>query len=240
MAAGRRCCVRPASPTVVSVGVGVRRRARRSAWRPGSCGWAPRPRWRALSRERGQMCMGRVSWTKAADLLRPPPVPARGHPARGLVVHALHAELPRRRGPAGRTRPRRLVPNGPALGAEVRAGHSPAPPAGPREAHGALAPGRDSGAHTGKQMYLWPRPGLGNLPVTDDDDGLAFVRPGDGGAVTRRAATLRARAHRSSSGSRVASPAPRPRPPRPRRRSWVTVRTLLQQARRARPGCARV
>jgi hypothetical protein len=86
-------------------------------------------------------------------------------------------------------------------------------------------------------------PGLGDHPAMDDE-GLAFVRPGGGGgAVIRRAATLRAGAHRSSSCSRVASPAHRPRPPRPRRprrRSSAFASRLVQQARRARSGCARV
>src|SRR5215211_1532291 len=39
-----------------------------------------------------------ASWD-AADLVRPPPLPARGHPARRPVVPPLHAEPPRRRRP---------------------------------------------------------------------------------------------------------------------------------------------
>ncbi len=34
--------------------------------------------------------MSHVGYAHAADLLRPPPVPAGGHPARGLVVRPLH------------------------------------------------------------------------------------------------------------------------------------------------------
>src|SRR3712207_1314511 len=68
-----------------------------------------------------------IACLDAAHLLRPPPipppvVPARGHPARCLVVHALHAQLPGRRGPAGRAWPRPVLRDDPAPGAEVRAG----------------------------------------------------------------------------------------------------------------------
>src|ERR687889_534933 len=42
---------------------------------------------------------------------------------------------------------RGLLRDRPALGAEVRAGDRPSPPAGPREAHGALAPRQEGGAH---------------------------------------------------------------------------------------------
>ncbi len=37
---------------------------------------------------------GHVGSADAADLLRSPPVPAGGHPARGLVVRPVHARLP--------------------------------------------------------------------------------------------------------------------------------------------------
>src|SRR5918998_1690987 len=90
---------------------------------------------------------GVVVGALAADLLCPPPVPARGHPAGRLVVPPLHAELPGRRGSAGRARARGVLRDGPALGAEVRAGHRPAPSARSAEAQPALAPRRDGGAH---------------------------------------------------------------------------------------------
>jgi hypothetical protein len=70
----------------------------------------------------------------AADLVRPPPVPARGDPACGVAVSTLHAELPGRRGSASRARARRVRRDGPALVPEVRAGHRPAPWAGRRGA----------------------------------------------------------------------------------------------------------
>src|SRR4028118_678866 len=72
-----------------------------------------------------------LSYRDAADLLaargraaapRPPPVPARHHPARDMALPVLHAQLPRRRGPAGRAWSRHFLRNGPALGAEVRSG----------------------------------------------------------------------------------------------------------------------
>jgi len=49
-----------------------------------------------------------------------PSFPSGDHPARGVAVSAVHAELPRCRGPACRTRPRRVVLNSPALGRQVR------------------------------------------------------------------------------------------------------------------------
>ena len=51
----------------------------------------------------------------------PTPIPARRHPPRRLALSALHAQLPRRRGTPGRTRPRCFVRDGPAMGPEVRA-----------------------------------------------------------------------------------------------------------------------
>ncbi|MGO1079315.1 ParB/RepB/Spo0J family partition protein [Inquilinus sp. CA228] len=44
-----------------------------------------------------------------ANFLRPSPVPARDHSACGMALSAVHFELPRCRGVAGRTRARRLL-----------------------------------------------------------------------------------------------------------------------------------
>src|SRR4051794_23706295 len=43
-----------------------------------------------------------IVYVDAADLVRPSPVPARRHPARGVALSPLHAELSGRGGPAGR------------------------------------------------------------------------------------------------------------------------------------------
>ena len=48
-----------------------------------------------VTRNSSRQRTSHVGWADAADLLRPSPVPACGHPARSLVVHALYAELPR-------------------------------------------------------------------------------------------------------------------------------------------------
>lgn len=48
-----------------------------------------------------------ITCLDAADLLRPPPIPARGHPAGSLALSPVHAELPRRGRPAGRARAQR-------------------------------------------------------------------------------------------------------------------------------------
>ena len=48
----------------------------------------------------------RLRCSNVADLVRPPPVPARDHPARDLALSPVHTELPGRRGTAGRTRRR--------------------------------------------------------------------------------------------------------------------------------------
>src|SRR5919199_2866688 len=100
-----------------------------------------------VTRNSGRERTSRVDWADAAGLLRPPPVPARGHPARGVAVPALHAQLPGCRGPAGRARARGVLRDGPALGAEVRTGLCQAAPAAPAEAQPTVAPGRDGGAH---------------------------------------------------------------------------------------------
>src|SRR5665213_1353433 len=58
----------------------------------------------------------------ADNLLRPPPLPARCDPARGLAVPALHLELPRCRGSVGRARVGDQQRDHPAMAAEIRAG----------------------------------------------------------------------------------------------------------------------
>src|SRR5215216_5977462 len=61
----------------------------------------------------------------AADLLRPPPLPARGDPARHLALCPVHLELPGRGGAPRRARARHLLRNRPSMSAEVRTGLRP-------------------------------------------------------------------------------------------------------------------
>jgi hypothetical protein len=68
------------------------------------------------------------------------------HPARGLALLSVHAQLPRRRGPACRTRARDLLRNDQALGAQIRPAFRPRA-AAPANASGLdLAPRRDGGS----------------------------------------------------------------------------------------------
>jgi hypothetical protein len=55
------------------------------------------------------------------DLVYPPPVPARDHPARRVALCVFHAQQSRRRGPARRTWAGCLLRNGATVGLEVRA-----------------------------------------------------------------------------------------------------------------------
>ena len=51
----------------------------------------------------------RVGWRDSRNLLSPPPLSPRDHPACGLAISALHAELSRRRGTPRRTGARHLL-----------------------------------------------------------------------------------------------------------------------------------
>ncbi len=58
----------------------------------------------------------------ADNLLRPPPLPARCDPARGLALPALHLEPPRCRRSVGRARDGDQQRDPPAMGPDIRAG----------------------------------------------------------------------------------------------------------------------
>src|SRR5258708_38629871 len=98
-----------------------------------------------VTRKGGRMPR-RIGSTNAADLVRPPPVPARRHPARRLAVPALHPELPRRGGSPGRAWRRSLLRDDPALGVEVRARLRPATAARSVAPRFPLAPRRAGGS----------------------------------------------------------------------------------------------
>src|SRR5215472_8586864 len=68
------------------------------------------------------------------------------HPACGLALLALHAELSRRRGAPRRAGARHLLRNRPVLGAEIRPGDRATATPVPSAAEPSLAPRRDGGA----------------------------------------------------------------------------------------------
>src|SRR5436305_13389589 len=76
----------------------------------------------------------RVGWVDGETLIPSPPVSAGCHPACGLALSAVHAQLPRRRGSPRRTRARHLIQNRPELGAEIRTGDRAAVTAAPSRA----------------------------------------------------------------------------------------------------------
>ena len=104
-------------------------------------GWSPR-----CPQARGRRCQGIDTETLAGfglaammandnDLIRSSPPSAGRHPACGLALRALHAQLPRRRGSPRRARARYFLRNRSELSAEVRTGDRAAvrrcrPPAG--------------------------------------------------------------------------------------------------------------
>jgi tetratricopeptide (TPR) repeat protein len=73
------------------------------------------------------------------DFVRPPPVSACDHSARGLALCAFHAQLSRHRRSAGRARSGCLLRNGAAMGFEVRAVVRPRTPQSTFAANGAVA-----------------------------------------------------------------------------------------------------
>ena len=73
------------------------------------------------------------------DLVSPPPVSARDHPARRLALCAFHAQLSRRRRSARSAWARRVLRNGAAMGLEVRTVVRP----------------RTSPPIAGRQFWLW-------------------------------------------------------------------------------------
>ena len=81
------------------------------------------------------------------DFVCPPSVSARDHPARRLALCAFHAQLSRRRRPARRARPGRLLRNGAAMGIEVRADVRPRTSPSTPAANVALASRRDDRNH---------------------------------------------------------------------------------------------
>ena len=64
----------------------------------------------------------RVGWVDGWNLIPPSPLSAGYHPACGLALPALYAQLSRRGGPSRRAWARHLLRNRPQLGAEVRTG----------------------------------------------------------------------------------------------------------------------
>jgi hypothetical protein len=68
------------------------------------------------------------------------------HPACGLALSALHAELSRGRGTPRRARARHLLRNRPVLGAEIRTGDRATATPPPSAAEQSPAPRRDGGA----------------------------------------------------------------------------------------------
>src|SRR3984893_12286515 len=79
----------------------------------------------------------------AEILLSPPPLFPGDHPACGLALSALHAELSRRRGTPRRARARYLLRNRPVLGAEIRTDDRATATPSPSAAEQSLAPRRD-------------------------------------------------------------------------------------------------
>src|SRR3984893_12833170 len=87
-----------------------------------------------------------IGWRDGRNLLSPPPLFPGDHPACGLALSALHAELSRRRGTPRRARARYLLRNRPVLGAEIRTGDRATTTPAPSAAEQSLAPRRDGGA----------------------------------------------------------------------------------------------
>src|SRR5271166_3746022 len=77
------------------------------------------------------------------DLVCPPPVSARDHPARRLALCAFHAQLSRRRGSARGARTGCLLRNGAAMGLEIRADVRPRTSPSTPAANVAVASRRD-------------------------------------------------------------------------------------------------
>jgi transposase-like protein len=94
----------------------------------------------------------RIGCRHGSDLLPPPPLPARDHPARDLALSPLHPELPRRRGTACRTRALTSPTRRSALDAEIRSRHrATATPLPGNRWHLDEMVVRIAG----RQMYLW-------------------------------------------------------------------------------------
>ena len=88
------------------------------------------------------------------DLVFPPSVSARDHPARRLALCAFHAQLSRRRRSACGTRSGYLLRNGAAMGIEVRAIVRPRTLPAPA-ANDAMASRRDGRDDCGPAVWLW-------------------------------------------------------------------------------------
>src|SRR4029077_10438163 len=87
----------------------------------------------------------RVGWVDGWNLIPSSPLSAGYHPARGLALPALYAQLSRRGGPSRRAWARHLLRNCPQLGAEVRTGDRAPAAASPSSREQPMAPGRDGG-----------------------------------------------------------------------------------------------
>ena len=87
-------------------------------------------------------------------ILRPSPLPARDHPARGVALLPVRPELPRCRGPARRAWHRRLLRDGAPVGAQVRSRLCRGDSTAPATAFGTLASGR--GLHPDRRQNPLP------------------------------------------------------------------------------------
>ena len=85
----------------------------------------------------------RVGWADDLALIPSSPVSVGRHPACGLALPAVHAQLPRRRGSPRRARARHFLRNRSELGAEVRTGDRTAAMAAPSPPERSMALGRD-------------------------------------------------------------------------------------------------
>src|SRR5215475_3909005 len=88
----------------------------------------------------------RVGWRDGRNLLSPPPLSRGDHPACGLALSALHAELSRRQGTSRSARARHLLRDRPVLGVEIRTGDRATATPLSFAAELSLAPRRDGGA----------------------------------------------------------------------------------------------
>ena len=91
-----------------------------------------------------------------ADLLRPPPLPALGHPARNLIVPPVHVELPRHRGSPGRASARHLLRNRQSLGHQIRIGVRAGAAASETASDRSLAHGWKRRNHRGQAVLALP------------------------------------------------------------------------------------
>jgi hypothetical protein len=124
-------------------GRSIGRRSGRTLERPST--------WACHVRRACRVYLGVVAGRHAPAYVLRLPLPTRHHPACCLDVSARHAQLPRRRGAAGRTRHHRLTRDHSALGARLRSDNRPQAEDQTPQATQPMAPGPGASAPTTEQ-----------------------------------------------------------------------------------------